>query len=278
MRRLAGVGVLVTGAASGIGRALTESFAAAGARVVAADVNREAADLVAEGIRSAGGSASAVAMDVTQPESVSRARLAVNAESGPIAVLVNSAGTVHGGALLDVPVDLHLSTLQVNLAGSLLVTHAFLPDLIAQPEAHLVNIASASAFVGLPFGSAYGASKWGVVGFSESVRLELRELGHRHVGVTTVCPSYVRTGMFDGARAPWLTPYLTPARVAGLTLRAVRRRRPFVLAPWMVALTPPLRGLLPLVVFDRLARLFGVNASMATWRGRQAPREPGGPG
>lgn len=274
MKRLAGVRVLVTGAGSGIGRALALAFASAGAEVIATDVDSAAAGRVSADIRATGGRGTALTLDVTSAPSIASVRQAVASSGGPVAVLVNSAGTVHGGPLLAVPTAHHLATLQINLGGLIAVTRAFLPDLIAVREGHLINLASASAFVGLPYGSVYAATKWGVVGFSESIRLELRELGHRHVGVTTVCPSYVKTGLFDGAGAPRLTPLLTPDRVAALTLRAVRRRRAFVLAPWMVAVTPRLRGLLPLPVFDWLAGRFGVTRSMATWRGRAPGADP----
>jgi short-subunit dehydrogenase len=148
------------------------------------------------------------------------------------------------------------------------MAHAFLADLAERPEAHLVQIASASGFIGLPFGATYASSKWAVVGFSESIRMELRQTGRGHVGVTTVCPSYVQTGMFDGARAPRLTRLLTPERVATLTVRAVLRGRAFVLTPWLVRLTPILNAALPRRVFDPVARLFGATTSMASWHGR----------
>ncbi len=143
MKTLAGARVLVTGAASGIGRCLAEAFAAARAHVVLADIDGELAESAASRISATGARAAAVTMDVTSPDSVGRARDAVNADGGPITILVNNAGTVHGGALLDVPLDRHLATLAVNLGGLVTVTRAFLPDLIAQREAHLVSMASA---------------------------------------------------------------------------------------------------------------------------------------
>ena len=129
-------------------------------------------------------------------------------------VLVNNAGIVHGGPFLDVPVERHLATYRVNVLGLVAVTHAFLPDLIASADSHLVNIASASGYIGLPHGSTYASSKWAVIGFSESLLLELELHGHRHVHVTTVCPSYVTTGLFDGARAARTTSLLSPERLA----------------------------------------------------------------
>lgn len=271
MRTLTGKRVLVTGSGSGIGRALAEGFARHGAEVLAADLREEAAAGTASRITVAGGRGAGYAVDVTEPASVARLRARVIQDGGPIDVLVNNAGIVHGGPFLEVPLEQHLATYRVNALGVVIVTHAFLGDLTGRPEAHLVQMASASGFIGLPFGSTYGSSKWAVVGFSESIRMELRQLGHRHVGVTTVCPSYVQTGMFDGARPPKLTRMLTPDRVAALTVRAVLRNRAFVLTPWLVAWTPALNAVLPRWLFDRVASVFGVTTSMTAWRGRALP-------
>jgi short-subunit dehydrogenase len=210
-------------------------------------------------------------LDVTSAPSARACRDRIVASLGVPDVLVNNAGVVYGGAFLDVPIERHLATFRVNLEGLVTVTHTFLPDLINRPESHLVTLASASSFVGLPFGSSYGASKWAALGLSESLRLELRELGHRHIGVTAVCPSYVGTGMFGGVRPPRLTRLLTPERVADLTVSAVLANRAYVLTPWLVKLTPVLRGILPRPIFDVVATVFGVNTSMTSWRGRTSP-------
>lgn len=268
MRTLAGKRVLITGGGSGIGRSLAHRFAREGAEVALADLNAEAADQVAGDIRRQHGHADAFALDVTDAVAIARVRQEISAGGRPIDVLVNNAGVVHGGAFLDVPLDRHLATYRVNTLGPIMLTHAFLPDLIARPEAHIVHLASASGLLGLPFGSTYASSKWALIGFSESIRMELTELGHRHIGVTAVCPGYVHTGMFDGVRAPRLTRILTPDRVADLTVRAVLASRAFVLVPWLVRITPVLNAALPRALFDLLARAFGVNTSMASWKGR----------
>jgi len=148
------------------------------------------------------------------------------------------------------------------------MTHAFLPDLIAQPDGHVVNIASASSFIGLPFGATYASSKWAVLGFSESLLLELEHLGHRHVHVTAVCPSYVATGLFEGARAPLTTRLMTADRVANLTVRAVLKNKPYVRSPWLVKITPLLKAASPFRLFYLVAGWLGVNTSMVEWRGR----------
>ena len=274
MRDLAGKRVLVTGGGCGLGRALARQFAARGCRALVADIDLAALEGTAAAIASAGGRVTPYAMDVGDERAVGAVRDQIHDDGGPIDVLVNNAGVVFGGGFLDVPLDRHLETYRVNLLGAVAVTHAFLPDLVTRPEAHLVNIASASGFVGLPYGSTYASSKWGLIGFSDSIRLELALAGHGHVGVTTVCPSYVTTGLFDGARPPWTTRALDPDRLAALVVRAVRRNRPFVLTPWLVKITPALRGLLPVPLFDALARLTGATTSMRTWRGRGGAAGP----
>ena len=111
-----------------------------------------------------------------------------------------------------------------------------------------------------------------MLGFSESLALELELQGHRHVHVTSVCPSYVSTGLFEGARAPRTTRLLTPERVADLTVRAVLANRPYMRAPWLARVTPVMKGLVPFRVFYRMTALLGVNTSMMEWRGRVPPR------
>jgi short-subunit dehydrogenase len=207
-------------------------------------------------------------VDVTDTAQIAVLREAVHRDGGPVDVLVNNAGLVFGGGFLDVPLDKHFATYRVNVLGLVAMTYAFLPDLVAGRDGHVVNVASASSFIGLPFGSTYASSKWAVLGFSESLALELELQGHRHVHVTAVCPSYVATGLFDGARPPLGTKLLTPERVAERTLAAVLHDRPSVRMPWLAAVTPALKGVLPFRLFYRAAAALGVNTSMMQWRGR----------
>ena len=132
----------------------------------------------------------------------------------------------------------------------------------------MVHIASASGFIGLPYGSTYASSKWAVIGFGESIRAELNLQGHEHVHHTIVCPSYIGTGMFQGVEAPKATSILEPAELAEKVVHAVERDKVHVLEPFMVKLTPLLRDLLPTGLYDRLSHLFGADTSMAHWKGR----------
>lgn len=274
MRTLGGKRVLVTGSAQGIGLAIATRFARAGADVVLTDLNEAALPQAAETIRAQGRQVWTYRLDVTDHEAIAATRERILDEVGPLDVLVNNAGTVFGGAFLDVPLRKHLLTYEVNALGLVAMTHAFLPDLIARPEAHLVNIASASAYIGLPFGTTYASSKWAAMGFSEGLRLELEELGHRHVHVTTVNPAYVATGLFNGAKPPRLTQFLTPEGLADDVVRGVLGNRPLVLTPSVVRTSPFFRGILPVRWFDRVGRWFGITTSMQQWRGHGAAPPP----
>jgi short-subunit dehydrogenase len=270
VQTLRGKRVLITGAASGIGKAIAQRFARDSAELVLVDLNQPLLDGTVSEIASGGTTVRGYRLDVTDTAGILALRDQIHRDAGPVDVLVNNAGLVFGGPFLEVPLEKHLLTFRVNTLGLVALTHAFLPDLIARPDAHVVNTASASGYIGLPYGSTYASSKWAVIGFSESLVLELEMLGHRHVHVTTLCPSYVSTGLFEGARAPFTTTLLTPDRVADLTARAVLANRKFVLTPWLVKVTPMLKGLLPFSLFYVVASALGVNTSMTHWKGRSA--------
>ena len=269
MKSLQDKRALITGGAQGIGLSIARALAADGAEIVLTDINAETLDKARGILTAAGAKCHTYILDVTDKESIAATRDRLHEEVGPIDLLVNNAGVVHGGAFLEVPLEQHLQTLRVNAEGLVAVTHAFLPDLIASQDSHLINMSSASGLVGLPWGSTYAASKWAVFGFSESLRLELERTGHGHVGVTVVCPSYVSTGMFAGVKTPRLTTFLTPAKLAAKIKRAVLRRQPYVLEPWLIKITPFLKGVLPRPARDLLSDLFAGTTGMKTWKGRE---------
>jgi len=273
MRNLSHKRVLITGAGHGLGRELALAFAGTGAEVIATDRNLAGAEETNELIRKAGGRAESYALDVTALEMIDDLRQRLHAAGGPVDILVNNAGIAHGGPFLDVPIDKHLATYRVNALGMVSMTHAFLPDLIARPQAHLVNVASASGLIALPYASTYASSKWAALGFTESIREELRILGHRHVRVTAVAPSYIDTGMAAGVKLPRFTRMLRAADVAKMALRAVQRDRELVLTPWLVYVTPFTKAMLPPFLFRKVNDWFGITNGMASWYGHESPKK-----
>jgi short-subunit dehydrogenase len=271
MREWGGKRVLVTGGAAGIGLAVARKLAARGAEVLLADLDEGRLAEAVRGLREQGHAARGHRLDVSDAAAVLRVRDEVHAGGGPIDVLVNNAGVVFGGPFLSVPLEKHLATFAVNTLGLVQVTHAFLPDLVARPAGHLVNVASAAGLSGLPFAATYASSKWSVIGFSESIRQELARLGHRHVRVTTACPAYVSTGLFEGARALRTTSLLSPEGLAEELVRAVEKDRIFLRTPWIVKAIPFLNGVLPVRVVDALSAAVGAAGSMEGWTGRRPP-------
>ena len=161
-------------------------------------------------------------------------------------------------------------TFSVNVLALYWVTQAFLPSMTRRNRGHVVTMASAAGLVGVAKQTDYSASKHAAVGFMESLRAELRRDRVR-VGTTTVCPFYIDTGMFAGAKSrwPWLLPILHEPDVAAKILRAIERDKAVLHMPPIVA-TLPLSRILPVRLFDRFMDLLGVNRSMDDFVGRDA--------
>lgn len=271
--------VLVTGAAHGIGLAIARAFAAEGVELVLTDLDPEALDRARAGLeQDTGGRCRAYPLDVTDHDAILAVRDALHRDAGRVDILINNAGVVFGGPFLEVPLARHLATFRVNVEGAVAMTHAFLPDLLAAPRAHLVFIASASGFVGLPNGTTYASSKWAAIGFAESIRAELKHQGVDHVHVTTVCPGYVDTGLFAGVAPPKTTRLLTPESLAAKVVQAVKKKKVWLREPWIIKITPLLKHGLPTGLSDYLAEAFGANASMDHWTGHGGAGKGGGDG
>jgi short-subunit dehydrogenase len=263
--------VLITGAGSGLGRELALAFAHNGAEVVVTDIDAAGMMETARMVRAEDGRAICLPMDVTDIDNVRRVRQTLHQQHGPVDVLVNNAGIVRGGEFLEVSLENHREMLEINALGPMSVTYAFLPDLISQPEGHCVNIISAAGMLPLPHGVSYASSKWAALGFSDSLREELRLAGHRHVHVTSICPSYIDTGMFAGVRMPRFTRPLQAAPLARKVVRAVQRDKDYLLTPWLVHIIP-IGKVLPLAFGQLLSDWLGVTRGMQGWNGRRSKR------
>lgn len=270
MQTVQGANVLVTGAAMGLGKLFARNAVKEGAAtVVLWDANEAALKETAAELEAAGGTVHFDTVDVTSAERVAAAAERVRADVGTIHVLFNNAGIVRGNGYFweNDPRDFRL-TVEVNSIGPMLVAREFLPGMVASPrQCRLVNIASSAGLNAIPRMAAYAASKWAAIGFSDSVRLELEQAGHDQVKVTTVCPTYINTGMFDGAKGILFTPMLKQEEVVSETWSAMLAGRPFVVMPWTSRLNKVLTGVLPVRLRDLYLRGVGVYNSMDEFHG-----------
>ncbi len=251
MKDLRGRVAVVTGAASGIGRALAIRFAAEGMKVMLADVDEAALSGTAAELAAAGAEVAAARVDVTRAGEVAALATRTVATFGAAHVVCNNAGVDSGGAFAEIPAKVWKWVFAVNFWGVLHGCSAFLPVMRGQGEGHLVNVASHAALTGyFPAGTPYVASKFAVLGLSENLYHELTAAAEP-IGVSVLCPSFVRTSMpysernrpadvpsMDASQA-WqahlaanragVAEGLEPAQVAELVIEAVRKERFYVL-------------------------------------------------
>lgn len=190
---LAGRSAIVTGGGSGIGAALTRALVAAGAHVVAADLDGAAAEKVAANA-SGPGSARGAALDVTDAAGVAALVAEVVGENGRLDLIFNNAGITWFGETQDLTLDQWNSIIDVNIRGVVHGVHAAYPQMIAQRGGHIVNTASMGGLMAAGLMTSYVATKHAVVGLSLALRTEAAAHG---VGVTVVCPAAVDTPILD---------------------------------------------------------------------------------
>lgn len=264
--------VLITGGASGIGRIMGRLALERGARRLAIwDINEAAIASTAEAF-GAGDRLHGFRVDVGDPAAVADAMRRTRETCGEIDILINCAGIVTGNRTFDeVGVDEIERTMRINSIAPMLVAREALPSMIARNTGHICNIASAAGMISNPRMSVYAASKWAVIGWSDSVRIELRERRSR-VRITTVAPYYIDTGMFDGVRSR-LFPILDPEKTARKIVRAIERNTDFRGIPWPFHLIRFAQGILPTAAFDLLfGRWAGIYSTMDHFTGHKRPQ------
>jgi all-trans-retinol dehydrogenase (NAD+) len=271
---ISGKNVVITGGASGMGRLFALKTARLGATVVIYDLDAGAMNAAVEEIkRLTGREAHGFVCDVSDREAVYRTADEVRDLVGPVDVLFNNAGVVSGRRLMEIPDEKIEAVMGVNVLALYWVTKSFLPDMLARNSGHVVTMASAAGLLGVDRQTDYAASKSAAIGFTRSLRVELKQTGHTGVKTTIVEPFFVNTGMFDGVktRFPRILPILDQDHVTDRVISAVRRDKQDLKLPPIVNLVPGLQ-LLPVNVFDWIMDFLGVNDSMDEFRGRETEK------
>jgi NAD(P)-dependent dehydrogenase (short-subunit alcohol dehydrogenase family) len=244
--------VAVTGGANGIGRAIAEHFVRAGARVAIGDVDAEGAERLAAEL---GEKAIGLALDVGDESSFTSFLDAAEERHGPLAVMVNNAGVDWMGSFHEEPNEVSRREIAVNLMGTIIGSRLALQRMLPRASGHLVNIASGVGRVPLPGSAVYSATKHGVVGLTESLRLEYRDTPIRF---SVVHPAQVETAMLDGQARPRFLPVVSTDDCAEAVLDAVRSGRFEVWVPSNQWLSVKLSNLLPRPLRERLMLALGV--------------------
>lgn len=280
MSTFKGKKVLITGGASGIGKLMGGMALDKGAAaLVIWDIDQESIESVVRELgqkskaQGRAGRVYGMRVDVSNQPMVADRYEQTKREVGDIDILINSAGIITSNKTFDqcTPDEIN-RTMMVNALAPMYVTQQVLPDMVARDSGHICNIGSAGGMISNPRMSIYAASKWATIGWSDSVRIELREMRSR-VRVTTIAPYYITTGMFDGVRSK-IFPLLRPENVASRILRAIERDTAFkMFMPWIPCphhFIRLLQGILPIRVFDWLVgRVLGIYHTMDHFTGRK---------
>lgn len=263
--------VLITGSGSGMGRLMALRFAGLGSELVLWDINAEGNEETAKLVRSRGAKVKSYTVDLSNREKVYEAANKVKIEVGDVDILVNNAGIVTGKKFLNSPDTLIQKTMEVNSMALFWTVKAFLPSMLTRNHGHVVTIASAAGLVGTNGLCDYCSSKFGAVGFDESLRNELDAQGKNGVKTLVVCPGYINTGMFTGAKSrfQWLMPNLEPDYAVDMIMDSILTNSYMLLMPRILYVLMALKWLMPIKVQIKLAHFFGITSSMDHFVGRQ---------
>lgn len=261
--------VLITGGASGIGKIMGRMALEKGARTfIIWDINITAIENVRKELAPYG-RVKGYVVDVSDNEIVTLAYKKTVADCGDIDIVINCAGIITSNKTFDqMTSDEILRTMNINTIAPMFVASAVLPDMLKRNRGHICTIASAGGMLSNPKMSVYAASKWGVIGWSDSVRIELQD-SRSDVHITTVAPYYINTGMFDGVKSR-IIPILKPEYVARRVIKGIERNRTFCGIPFGFHFIRFWQAILPTRVFDWLfGELFGIYHTMDDFTGRK---------
>jgi len=267
--------VLITGGAAGLGKLMGKKCLEKGAsQLVIWDINPEFIKQTVSEFSKMGFTVFPYVIDVSDTPAIIETAKKVRAEVGDVDIIINNAGVVVGKEFKDHTHHDIDFTMKINTNALMHVTLEFLPQMLAKGDGHIVNIASAAGLLANPKMSVYVASKWGVTGWSESLRIELDKI-KSGIGVTTVNPSYIDTGMFAGVKTNFLLPILKPETAANRIVNAIIKNKIVLRMPFMVNFLPMVRGVLPARAFDWfVGRVLGIYESMAGFAGHDYYKKP----
>ena len=269
MTKIKGNSVLITGGASGIGRLMGRMVLEKGARcLIIWDINEESIKQTKAEFQQLG-RVEGYRVDVSSPEIVKSQFEQTEKDCGDVDIVINCAGIITGNKTFEQQtVEEIQRTMNINAIAPMLVAQQAYPGMLARNKGHICNIASAAGMISNPKMSIYVASKWAVIGWSDSLRIELKE-AKSNVHVTTIAPYYINTGMFDGVESR-IFPILKPEKTARTIISSIEHNRNFKGLPWSFHFIRTLQGLLPTSWFDTIVGgWLGIYCAMDHFTGRK---------
>lgn len=256
--------VLITGAGSGLGRALSLEFASRGWKVGIADINQEMGEETARLVKERGGEGIKFFCDVTKIEDLKMAAEKIKREWDGLDVLINNAGIAIGGPLEEVPLKQYERIINVNLKGVLLGCWAFIPLMKAQGAGHIINTASAAGFASLPEMSGYNVTKAGVLALTETLRSELSPY---NIDISVIVPGFFRTHILNQAyfsnemhhfQVEKLTRWSKSSaeEIARFTFNSIKKRKLYIVPSFPVRLFWKIKRIFPGIYFKILGMIY----------------------
>ncbi len=240
--------VLITGASSGIGRALALEYAKSGAKVAMVARRRELLDALAEEVRAAGGEPLVLVADVTQSENVHNAVTDAIAAFGGLDMVIANAGVGGTKHAKDLSWGFSEKMIDANVNGAIATLTAAIPHMVKRGSGHLVGVSSLAGIRALPNSAVYSASKAALSTFLEAIRIDLRKSG---VNVTDVQPGFVTTPMTD--KNKFKMPFKWPVEKAAKVITERLQKVPSVIAfPWPLVTALRIARLLPDALYERI--------------------------
>jgi short-subunit dehydrogenase len=258
--------VLITGGASGIGKIMGRLVLERGGELIIWDINKKKIDETFAQLTKLGKVAT-YCVDLSQIDQIIETAARVKIEVGKVSILINNAAIVTGNYFHQHNHADIAATIQINTLAPMHVASVFLPEMMTSQNGHICNVASLAGLISNPKMSVYAASKWAMIGWSDSLRLEMKKL-KANVRVTTVNSYYIKTEMFAGVKS--VIPILDPEKVAEKIIHAIEKDRISLSMPWSMRFVRFLEGLLPISWFDAIVgNALGIYKTMDNFAERQ---------
>ena len=265
--------VLITGGAKGIGLATAQRILNEGGKVILWDFKEDDLLQTVRDLKEQGHDVFFQICDVTNKEQVYQNAEIIKEKFGSIDILINNAGTVYTGYMLDRTDEELENLINVNFTSMIYTIRAFMPGMLEKNFGHIINISSASSLTGAPKLAVYAATKWAVAGLTESLRLEVKKMGKYGVKFSSVHPNFLKKGLFEGTKLNFLGQLLAPGvkshdQVAKVIVnRAIKLGFHSPKVPWIMNQMVLFRALLPSSLLIKLSSFYGLYNMMDDYKG-----------